>query len=297
MGDPAPNPPALRPCPEVRAEDLTREAFQEQYVGRNTPVVIRGGGNAWPALETWSLPTLGEKLAGTSIEVTTMRGGEASVGPMELGSFFGRIQGTPEDVHYYLVEKVIVFKGNRPGPLAALDEDLERIPWYDPTDHIRTAIFAGHDTRSVCHYHPGGEAILTQVLGEKRVRLFSPEGPSFYALYPRPWYTYNFNFSRIDFPRDGGLPDTTGFPRFGRATGFDCELEPGDMCYIPVFWWHVAFGRGVSVSVAEFWNSTFRQRHLTLRGLRSNTMNLRRASYFARSAKRLVTGKDPLQGV
>ena len=33
-------------------------------------------------------------------------------------------------------------------------------------------------------------------------------------------------------------PDLQKFPRFGRAKRYELMLEPGDMLFIPAFWWH-----------------------------------------------------------
>lgn len=64
--------------------------------------------------------------------------------------------------------------------------------------------------------------ILIQVSGRKRVVLFAPrDANNLYLVGDKSAVT------------DIDNPDLTRFPRFAAATKWQCELEPGDVIFIP----------------------------------------------------------------
>ena len=44
--------------------------------------------------------------------------------------------------------------------------------------------------------------------------------------------------SMVMSPVDIALPDLQRFPRFARARRVRCSLGPGDVLFMPAFWWH-----------------------------------------------------------
>jgi hypothetical protein len=67
--------------------------------------------------------------------------------------------------------------------------------------------------------------------GKKRWRLYPPsETP---LLYPIPARTL-FVASEVDFVN----PDFTVHPWFRHASGLEAVLEPGDVLYVPSYYWH-----------------------------------------------------------
>ena len=41
-------------------------------------------------------------------------------------------------------------------------------------------------------------------------------------------------------PIDPQQPDLDKFPRFKEISGLEAKLQPGDILFIPAFWWHQA---------------------------------------------------------
>jgi hypothetical protein len=58
-------------------------------------------------------------------------------------------------------------------------------------------------------------------------------------------------FSRVDYR----TPDHERFPRFKRAIPLELILEPGEILFIPVHWWHVTSVSGITVSVTALWRA------------------------------------------
>jgi hypothetical protein len=98
-------------------------------------------------------------------------------------------------------------------------------------------------------------------------------------LYPIAWYSPNVSFSRVAFPRDGGWPDLEELPDLADTHPVECALEPGELLYIPIHWWHVVFGTGTSICATHMFRSSIRKRFLSRMGLRGNYLNGRVLRY------------------
>jgi hypothetical protein len=111
------------------------------------------------------------------------------------------------------------------------------------------SIFLGQNTRCLGHMHPFGQAVLTQVVGQKEVLLYSPEDMG--KLYMRSCLSSGFFQSRVNF--HSLHPER--FPRLNEATPWRVRLDPGDALFIPVHWLHVPVGFGFTVSVTHWWRA------------------------------------------
>jgi len=87
-------------------------------------------------------------------------------------------------------------------------------------------------------------SFLAQVLGCKRVRLFSPALEQ--ELYA--FDTFNsFRPCRVDV----GTPDLNRHPRFANARGVDMVLAPGDLLIIPTGWFHAVWALDHVLSISR----------------------------------------------
>jgi len=264
--------PILTPCEERDAADIEPDEFQERFVATATPLVIRGAMDDWPALTRWANPdylqtVFDEKDVSVFIQD---KDGDHN-GYISIQEYWrGAWEGTG-DRHYYMFGPIIT--QGKPGLLGEVKDDIVTPRLFGSQELITSKIFGGWQTRCGVHYHAMEEAMLCQVVGRKRLIMFSPEGRQFYDLYPKHFLSTHFTFSHIRFPRNGEWPPLDKFPRVLRTQPLEVFLEPGDMLYIPVYWWHLAFGFGTSISVANFWNASFRKRYLSRVGLRTNYIN------------------------
>ncbi|MEO1183926.1 MAG: cupin-like domain-containing protein [Cyanobacteria bacterium J06636_27] len=116
--------------------------------------------------------------------------------------------------------------------------------------------FGGHTT---CLHCDAFDGTLIQLYGTKKVILFSPN--QLYNLYPFSLLNnllYGFkrraSYSQV-YPQK---PDLKAFPKFKEALShcYEVVLQPGEILYIPVGWWHEVSctGDGIVCSVNRFWN-------------------------------------------
>lgn len=93
------------------------------------------------------------------------------------------------------------------------------------------------------------ENFFAQIQGYKRFILFHPD--QFENLYPYPVYHPHDRQSQVDFD----APDYERFPNFKKAQGYEAIVGPGEVLYLPMYWWHQVEsmeGRGNTISV-NFW--------------------------------------------
>ncbi|XP_076470529.1 bifunctional peptidase and arginyl-hydroxylase JMJD5-like [Babylonia areolata] len=228
-------------CPSV-------EMFSAMFFDLQHPVVITGAIGYWPALTThkWSLEYL-QKIAG------------ARTVPVEIGSRYTEQDWTQKlmTVNEFVEEFITSPKSDTKGYLAQhnlfdqiteLKEDIS-IPVYcclgEEEDVDINAWFGPCGTVSPLHHDPKHN-FLCQVMGEKYVRLYSPDFT--HHLYPHPDKLLA-NTSQVDCEH----PDLDAFPRFAEALYLECVLKQGDMLYIPPKHWHYVKSLSLSFSVSFWW--------------------------------------------
>lgn len=109
--------------------------------------------------------------------------------------------------------------------------------YSDPRTPLVIVNMPGMINRNHAHVH---EVLLHQVHGRKKVRLFSPaDGSRLYANADRRSQVPDFD--RVDLGR---------FPQVAETTAHETVLEPGDVIFLPSYWWHEIRVDEPAVSVA-----------------------------------------------
>jgi len=88
--------------------------------------------------------------------------------------------------------------------------------------------------------------LFTQIRGRKRFKLYSPK--YFANLYPYPVHHPCDRQAQVDIDN----PDLIRFPKFSAAKGVETIVEPGDVLYLPPYWFHHVVSLDKSISV-NFW--------------------------------------------
>jgi len=91
--------------------------------------------------------------------------------------------------------------------------------------------------------------LLTQIRGRKRVLLFPPG--EIKRLYPFSFRHRFLHISQVSMVE----PDHARFPEFQKAARMEVILEPGEMLFIPLFWWHGISGIGENLSINYWWRT------------------------------------------
>lgn len=137
-------------------------------------------------------------------------------------------------------EALYVFSAPLPASLGFPPQGVAAVPmpelYADPRGRQLLVNAPGLINRCHAHIH---SYLLHQVYGEKRVRLFSPaDTPHLYV-----------NADRRSAVRDFDRVDVERFPQVAAATAYEGVLAPGDVLFLPSYWWHEIRVDELAVSV------------------------------------------------
>ncbi|XP_051188420.1 lysine-specific demethylase JMJ30 isoform X1 [Lolium perenne] len=237
-------------CKEIaRRSCLSLEEFICDYFLRETPVIISGCIDHWPAMTKWKDIQYLKKIAGDrTVPVEVGKSYVCSEWKQELitfSQFLERMWSTvcPSNVTYLAQHPLFE-------QIKELHEDI-MVPDYCYAGggelQSLNAWFGPHGTVTPLHYDPHHN-ILAQVLGRKYIRLYP--GSVSEDLYPHT-ETMLSNTSQVDLDNI----DAKEFPRVQNLDFMDCILEEGDLLYIPPKWWHYVRSLSISFSVSFWWRA------------------------------------------
>jgi hypothetical protein len=212
------------------------------------PAVLTGAMADWPAFTKWTFDFLRDTVGERRVSVSTAgygahpaAGGKSSL-VMETSRLLDWMTASDAAPAWYYMQ---------PAPLRAVYPELAgdvRVPhrlaggretslavWFTRTGSI-----------SRLHYDTA-QTFLHQVRGKKRCLLFSPDQGR--RLYPRPLASLTPHMSDVDVD----APDYARHPRLQRARAVEHTLLPGEILFIPLYWWHQVTCLEASISVGFWW--------------------------------------------
>jgi hypothetical protein len=214
----------------VEEGELSAEEFRRRQARELAPFVFRGAAREWRCVRRWSAEEFGRRFGSDKVCLLDLQG-------LRHGTLGPRVKDvTMAD----LAASVAAGKDDylRFAPLAAgrpeLADDVD-LAWLrarggrEPRDPLQFFIGA-QGTGTPLHGEVPGN-FLIQVEGRKRLLLHPPRT----LLYLEP------DAARLAYfcsDADPERPESPAFPLYGRADSFDTTLGPGDVLWIPPFWWH-----------------------------------------------------------
>lgn len=235
------------PIPDFRT-------FQREIIPAGRPVVIRGLMREQPAFERWTLPYLRQTLGPREIMVSEVEGDKAMYerDPVAIpfDAFVDELlaQTPPAIRHYLTVGNVMADGSGRwPSPLLPeLSADVRAPSVIQGLPVVEGNFWLGFDGIVTPLHFDTSENLLGVIRGCKRLVLFAPEETD--NLYPPPILDMTHE-SAVDL----GSPDFERFPLLQRAQYWTCDLEPGDMLFMPSGWWHYVKSEGLNLAVNFWW--------------------------------------------
>ncbi|NJK37404.1 MAG: cupin-like domain-containing protein [Oscillatoriales cyanobacterium RM2_1_1] len=231
---------------------LSRIDFLNQYYARNTPVILTGIMNNWKALRLWNPEYFQQNYGDVQVEVQANRDSDPDYElnvdshrqTMKFGDYIDQVVQTGESNNYYIVANNGNFDREE---MRGLLQDIEIFPEYLNPQETQGRIFfwfGPQGTVTPLHHDPVN-LMLAQVLGRKRILLILPQQTP---------YLYNQVgvFSKVNIE----CPDYEKYPLFNQVKPIEIILEPGEVIFIPVGWWHYVRSLDTSISVS-FTNFVF----------------------------------------
>jgi lysine-specific demethylase 8 len=242
-----------------RIHKVTPEEFKRKIVSSRQPVIITGKIASWKASSLWSVDYLNTVVGNKEINVNVSKNKIFTYDPQADFTFCSRkmkftdftdwiLQEKKADEYYYLQQS----------PMKTSFPEL--LPDIETPDYIAKALFKETNlwigtggNISPLHYD-SLENLLCQFHGRKRVLLFEPKQTP--LLYPFSAYSTRGHMSQVNIDQ----LDIDKFPKFEKAKCIECILEPGEMIFIPAFWWHQVYSLDqLNIAVNFWWNPNFKQ--------------------------------------
>jgi hypoxia-inducible factor 1-alpha inhibitor (HIF hydroxylase) len=242
----------------------------DEYISSNQPFVIKDTRLVEPACQKWTLSYLKEHLTASNYHVFRadsrrfMYWDDKKMGDMKnfkkpseslkmsVKEFVDIMENSkPDDEYKYYLQQTLNTTADK-----QIIEDFANFNWKWVTERAKKAkwgdltsnlLLVGQPANiTPCHYDEQ-ENFFAQVGGEKRCLLFSPS--MFKCLYPFPVHHPCDRQCMIDLRN----PDFKRFPRLAEVKGYEAVVGPGDVLYIPAYWFHqIESMKEITVSV-NFW--------------------------------------------
>lgn len=239
-----------------RVERPSRQEFEERFLFPQRPAIISGAMDDWPALGRWTNDYLADKVGARTVHpykhkahasfgprgVLNPKNGQMDTPPMKLAEYIDLLSGSAiSDGLLYIA--LLPIRSTLP----ELWPDVRFPPFVDEDKFIDVRFWLGPGNNfTPLHYDPNNN-FLAQLRGRKQVMLCPPREIS--RVYPFPFRYAANHFSQVNVLS----PDLGQFPSWAHADRAVFELGPGDMLFLPVYWWHAVWGMDQNMSINYWW--------------------------------------------
>jgi LPS sulfotransferase NodH len=235
-----------------RRQHLSRDEFRDQYYAANRPVIMRQLMTDWRAMTMWTPDYLKSVAGDPTVEVMTGRdadpkyefNGRTHRTEMRFADYIDIVYSGKVSNDYYMVANNQFFQRTE---TQLLLQDITAFPEYlnPATTSCQCFLWFGPAGTVTPLHHDTSNILLAQVIGRKRYRLIPPSQ-----------WQYVYNSSGVFSDVDCEQPELDRYPKFSRATVTDVIVEPGEVLFMPVGWWHQIRALDVSITVS-FTNFVF----------------------------------------
>ncbi|WP_186053258.1 cupin-like domain-containing protein [Burkholderia gladioli] len=238
---------------------VTSKEFSAGFWGKAQPAIIVDALDDWKIAERWTPASLSSMELARRVTYSRSRDGRFRYDGSEAGSetrefetdeidfreIVRRIEAGAEGRHAYVMQQSI------PDVLPELMQYLT-VPRWIPSEQASVNLWLGRATTSQLHFDYTNN-FFAQLHGTKRFTLFEPSDS--HRLYPYHHANETSHLSHVDVH----APDMSRFPEFANAKAWSFEIGPGELLFLPAFWWHHVHAEDVSVSVSFWWKPQVRQ--------------------------------------
>jgi tRNA wybutosine-synthesizing protein 5 len=125
-----------------------------------------------------------------------------------------------------------------------ISDDISFPELFNEADFFSSVFRISSEGVQVWTHYDIMDNMLMQVVGEKRVVLFSPSDAGYL-------YLKGDKSEVLDIDN----PDCKLYPNFPKAQRYECILQPGEILFIPALWFHNTIAHSYGISVNVFWKN------------------------------------------
>lgn len=230
-----------------RRAGLSADEFLARYYAVGRPVILTGELADWPALRLWTPDYLKAKVGSRLIEYQGERAADprfemdkdAHRRQAPFDAFIDRISWPGAGNDAYITAYNSANNAEALAPLAADQRPLDR--FLDPAGgHPNGMMWIGPAGAFTALHHDLTNNFIAQVVGRKRVLVLP-------ASEVGRLYNTTHVFSEITDLEAGA--DISRHPRLAGARCYPVELQPGEILFVPLAWWHQVRSLDFSVTL------------------------------------------------
>ena len=244
---------------------VTSDEFSKSYFPNKQPAIITDVIPKWKAYGKWSPVSLGKLFQDNTADVAVSRkrlfdynvdGSNLQENRrMPFSELISRITAPrQEQEHCYLTAKSV------PHEFPDLLPDFQIPSWIGVSIPVINLWVGAAENRTPLHYDLSNN-FFAQMYGSKRFSIFDPAQTPY--LYPYPLGQNTSHFSPVDID----APDLVAHPDFRKSRALTFTVAPGELLFLPAYWWHHVTSVSVSISLNFWWPPDFQQ-HLTTNAVR-----------------------------
>jgi len=231
-----------------RRSGLTADAFLDEYYAAHLPVILTGEMETWPALRLWTPDYLKDRVGRAVIEFQGGRSAdpqfEVNKDPHRQTAAFDRFideilkPGAGNDAYLTAYNSA-----TNAGALAPLASDTGRLELFlDPAaPQAQGMMWIGPAGTVTPLHHDLTNNFIAQVVGRKRIQLVP-------AAETAKLYNHRHVFSEIA-DIEAPTVDSERFPLIAEVRAHEILLQPGEILFVPVGWWHQVKALDFSVTL------------------------------------------------
>jgi hypothetical protein len=230
-----------------RRAGLSADEFLGRYYAVNRPVILTGEMTDWPALTLWTPDYLKARVGSRPIQYQ----GERSNDPRfemdkdahrreePFDAFIDRIQQPGAGNNAYITAYNSAGNAQALAPLTEDQRPLDR--FLDPNGgHPNGMMWIGPAGTFTALHHDLTNNLIAQVVGRKRILLLP-------AAEVGRLYNHQHVFSELTDLEN--IPDLGRYPRLPGVRAYQIDLEPGEILFVPLAWWHQVKALDFSVTL------------------------------------------------
>ncbi len=218
--------------------------FVENYVRPERPVVFRGLAREWVACRNWTEDYLRRVYGSSMMRVLITQDSAVTYGRkgtsdryLTLSQYFDELRDENRSLPY-----LSTTWDQLPDSLRS---EVQTPSICRDASWVRYKFWVGRKGTVAPLHRDSPQNLYAQLHGHKRFYLIPAKQTR--QVYPR-WQTLGI-FCDVDVEN----PDLDRFPRFSEAAISYCDLDPGDVLFIPSWWWHQTRAMDLCIAVNFWW--------------------------------------------
>jgi ribosomal protein L16 Arg81 hydroxylase len=228
-----------------RRERVSGDEFLEQYYYPNRPVIFTDAMKNWKAVQRWTPEYLKERCGEQVVQIQARRNANARYeienrsheSTIRFADYVDMVFHAGATNDFYMTANNAGANGEI---LRALRDDIDELPDYLDASQSDGRVFfwfgpAGTITPV---HHDLTNNFMAQVVGRKQLKLIAP-------VHQPNLYNHLHCYSQVDLDSI----DFAQYPQFRHVKIHEITLNPGELFFLPVGWWHHVRGLDVTITL------------------------------------------------